>query len=111
MTPIKKNERHIQDRFQVRGIWHGQELLFDLKTALEVVEECRTNRIGILGLDFYKKIDTCIDEVDGYGADFSQLFRDKSAVLQSQHATLKTLMNELPRNADYVSFVFFEKVE
>ena len=97
--------QHIEELFRERGVLSGRELLVDWKTALEIVETCRELGVGILGLDFYRNDESGITEVDCRGADFSDFFRLPDGFQLSVAAALRLLSNELPDNADYVSFV------
>ena len=100
--------KKIESRFKGRGIMHGQELLVDWRTAIELIEACRGLGVGILGLDFYRKSDIGLNEIDGGGADFSEFFRFPNPNQVSIAAAFRLLSDGLPDKADYASFVLKE---
>jgi hypothetical protein len=82
------------------------EFLFKYKDALDVIEEINRIKAIILGLDFWKEVDDGIMEINSTAWDDINSGPDASS--DTVREARKLLKNQLPDNADYVSFVLTE---
>jgi hypothetical protein len=80
------------------------ELLFTHRVALEIIENCAKKGILILGMDFYVRDGHDYKELLS-SADFSDLKGKPDAVHQAVMSAKKLIAEDLPEDADFVSFV------
>jgi len=84
------------------------ELLFTREVAFEIIDACAKKGILILGLDFYVRDGHDYKELLS-SADFSELKAKPNAVHQAVVSAKKLIAEDLPDNADFVSFVLDEE--
>ncbi|WP_078126082.1 hypothetical protein [Leptospira alexanderi] len=64
----------IEKQFKSKAIIKGEIMLFSIKNALSFVEECRKNKISILGIDAFFLFDEKIQPSQENSIDFSSSY-------------------------------------
>lgn len=94
------------DKHRGVGVPKGNEVLFDVETALLLIDECLRHGTQILGMDFYFLRDGEIVEMP-CPADYSTL-SGPGAAERSAQAAKDLLLNRLPIGTVLISFVLDE---
>ena len=103
-----KAETQIFERYRLRGVVLGMELLLRHADAIRFIQDCKQLRLTILGTDFYKQWGSDVIELPGCSADFSSISGKRDAIERSVTAAWDLIKDRLPEDATWVSFIIEE---